>query len=385
MTNLTRMMINKPKVLLLTMGHCVTDLYPGLVSPILPLLQRNLALSLPETAFISSVLSMFSSVFQLLFGYLSDRFRKTILVALGPVIAAVFLSGLGFANSYLLLLLFVTLGGIGIAAFHPQGAALAGIESQDQPFTGMSMFVTGGSVGVSIGSLIAAPIVEYGSLRSLSYLMAIGIVTGFLHWKVISRDALRRHYQESQQEQGRGSFFVFWILVILALVRAYMFGSLHTFIPLYLAETGHSLSYGGVTLFFLHTASAVGGFTGGFWAERLGAPKVIFISFLLPVPLMILYLVTESYLGIAFLALAGYILFTSTPLVIALCQKAFPNNISVASSMVMGVTWGVSGLLVTPTGILGEYIGLFETLIFLSFIPIAGLLLTIPISKKLDF
>jgi hypothetical protein len=51
----------------------------------------------------------------------------------------------------------------------------------------------------------------------------------------------------------------------------------------------------------------------------------------------------------------------------------------------MGVTWGVAGLLVTPTGVLAEHIGLFETLMFLSFIPIAGLLLTIPISKKLDF
>jgi FSR family fosmidomycin resistance protein-like MFS transporter len=385
MGNLSRMMLKQPKMLLLTMGHLVTDLYPGFVSPILPLLQKNLALSLPETAFISSVLSMFSSVFQLLFGYLSDRFRKTIFVAVGPVVAAVFLSGLGFANSYLLLLLFVSLGGIGIAAFHPQGAALAGIESKDQPFTGMSMFVTGGSIGVSIGALIAAPIVEYGSIRSLSYFMIIGIITGVLHWKIISRDALTRHYQESSQVLGQGSLLVFWILIILALVRAYLFVALHTFIPLYLAEAGHTLSYGGVSLFFLHTAAGIGGFTGGFWAERLGVPKVIFISFLLPVPLLILYLLIGSFLGIAFLALAGYILFTSTPLVIALSQKAFPNNISLASSMVMGVTWGVSGLLVTPTAVLAEQIGLFETLMFLSFVPIAGLLLTIPISKKLDF
>jgi FSR family fosmidomycin resistance protein-like MFS transporter len=385
MNNVISKMLNKPKVLLLTMGHLVTDLYPGFVSPILPLLQKNLALSLPETAFISSLLSMFSSVFQLLFGYFSDRFRKTIFVAVGPVITALFLSSLGFANNYLLLLLFVSIGGIGIAAFHPQGAALAGIESKDQPFTGMSMFVTGGSVGVSIGALIAAPIVEYGSIRSLSYLMVFGVIMGFLLWKVISRDTLAKHYQESKQVQGEGSTFVFWILVILALVRAYMFVALHTFIPLYLAEAGHALSYGGVSLFFLHTAAGIGGFTGGFWAERLGAPKVIFISFLLPVPLLILYMITESSMGIAFLTLAGYILFTSTPLVIALCQRTYPNNISIASSIVMGVTWGVAGLLVTPTGVLAEHIGLFETLMFLSFIPIAGLLLTIPISKKLDF
>ena len=377
-------LVSRPKVLLLTMGHFVTDLYPGVVSPILPLLQRNLALSLPETAFISSVLSMVASMFQLLFGYLSDRYKKTIIVALGPAISGIFLSCLGFADTYLILLLFVSLGAMGIAAFHPQGAALAGIESKDQPFSGMSMFVTGGSVGVSIGALIAGPIVEYGSVKSLAYLMVFGILTGFLLWKVIAKDTLTKHYRETTQAIGQGSYPVFLILVILALVRAYMFISLHTFIPLYLAETGHALSFGGVSLFFLHTAAGIGGFTGGLWAEKLGAPKVIFISFLFPVPLLALYMMTESFISIAFLTLAGYIFFTSTPLVISLCQRAFPNSISIVSSLVMGVTWGLAGLLVTPTGILAEQIGLYQTLLFISFIPLLGLLLTIPIYNKLS-
>jgi hypothetical protein len=53
--------------------------------------------------------------------------------------------------------------------------------------------------------------------------------------------------------------------------------------------------------------------------------------------------------------------------------------------MVMGGTWGLAGLLVTPTGIVAEDIGLFQTLIILSFVPITGLLLTVPIFKKLSF
>ena len=375
---------NRPKVLLLTAGHLVTDIYPGLLSPLLPALQITLGLSLPETAFIASSLVIISSLSQLVFGYLSDLTRKTVLVASGPVIGAVFLSSLGFADSYWMLILFVSLGGLGVAAFHPQGAALIGIKSGDRPFTGMSLFVTGGALGVSVGALIAGPIVELGSIRTLSYLMIPGICIGFLLWNYISRDILMRHHQKAASRNGRAHWVVLVIMIILAMARAYIFVSLSTFIPLYLAEKGHTLSFGGLTLFFLHAAAGIGGFSGSFWAEKLGAPKVVLISFLVPVPLFMLYVFAESSVGIVFLALAAYVLFTSTPLVISLGQRAYPKNISMASSMVMGFAWGSAGVLVTPTGVLADHIGLLHTLISISSMPFVGFLLTLLIFRKMD-
>jgi len=375
---------NRPKVLLLTAGHLVTDIYPGLLSPLLPALQITLGLSLPETAFIASSLVIISSLSQLVFGYLSDLTRKTVLVASGPVIGAVFLSSLGFADSYWMLILFVSLGGLGVAAFHPQGAALIGIKSGDRPFTGMSLFVTGGALGVSVGALIAGPIVELGSIRTLSYLMIPGICIGFLLWNYISPDILMRHHQKAASGNGRAYWAVLVIMIMLAMARAYIFVSLSTFIPLYLAEKGHTLSFGGLTLFFLHTAAGIGGLSGSFWAERLGAPKVVLISFLVPVPLFMVYVFAESSVGIVFLALAAYVLFTSTPLVISLGQRAYPKNISMASSMVMGFAWGSAGVLVTPTGVLADHIGLLHTLISISSMPFVGFLLTFLIFRKMD-
>jgi len=375
---------NRPKVLLLTAGHFVTDIYPGLVAPLLPALQINLGLSLPKTAFIASSLVIISSLSQPVFGYLSDLTRTTVLVASGPVIGAIFLSSLGFADSYWMLIAFVSLGGLGVAAFHPQGAALIGIKSGDRPFTGMSLFVTGGALGVSLGALIAAPIVQLGSVRTLSYLMIPGICIGFLLWKFISRDILTRHHREAASTNGKAHWVVFVIMIMLAMARAYIFVSFSTFIPLYLAEKGHVLAFGGLTLFFLHTAAGIGGFSGGFWAEKFGVPKVVLISFLAPVPLFMLYVFAESSVGIVFLALAAYILFTSTPLVISLGQRAYPQNISMASSMVMGFAWGSAGVLLTPTGVLADHIGLFHTLISISSMPFVGFLLTLLIFRKMD-
>jgi FSR family fosmidomycin resistance protein-like MFS transporter len=261
---------------------------------------------------------------------------------------------------------------------------LIGIESGDRPFTAMSLFVTGGALGVSLGALIAGPIVELGSMRTLSYLMTLGICIGFLLWKYISRDILTRHHQKGASGDGKAHWVALVIMIVLAMARAYIFVSLSTFIPLYLAENGHTLSFGGLTLFFLHTAAGIGGFSGGFWAEKLGAPKVVLISFLVPVPLFMLYVFAESSVGIVFLALAAYMLFTSTPLVISLGQRAYPKNIAMASSMVMGFAWGSAGVLLTPTGVLANHIGLSHTLLFISSMPFVGFLLMLLIYRKMD-
>ena len=69
---------------------------------------------------------------------------------------------------------------------------------------------------------------------------------------------------------------------------------------------------------------------------------------------------------------------------ISLGQRAYPKNISMASSMVMGLAWGSAGVLVTPMGVLADHIGLFYTLISISSIPFVGFLMTLLIFKKMD-
>jgi FSR family fosmidomycin resistance protein-like MFS transporter len=83
---------NLKVLLLLSSGHLVTDLYQGALPVILPFLKAKLMLSYTATGVILLVGTLTSSVIQPLFGYISDRKEKPLLLPLGCLCA-----GLGFS------------------------------------------------------------------------------------------------------------------------------------------------------------------------------------------------------------------------------------------------------------------------------------------------
>ncbi|MCU0583245.1 MAG: MFS transporter, partial [Syntrophales bacterium] len=78
---------NLKVLLLLSSGHLVTDLYQGALPVILPFLKAKLMLSYTATGTILLVGTLTSSIIQPLFGYLSDRKEKPLLLPVGCLCA----------------------------------------------------------------------------------------------------------------------------------------------------------------------------------------------------------------------------------------------------------------------------------------------------------
>src|SRR5712692_6605149 len=150
-----------PRLALLAAAHFSIDAYSSFFSPLLPLLVTRLHLSLTRVGALVALASVASSFSQPLFGFLSDRVHRPWFVAVGPPVAALFLSAIGLAPSFGGLVALLVLGGIGVAAFHPQAAVLASGLSTSRSLA-MSVFVTGGTLGFSLGPLYAVSVV--GSL-----------------------------------------------------------------------------------------------------------------------------------------------------------------------------------------------------------------------------
>ena len=153
-----------PRLVLLSLGHFTVDAYASFFSPLLPLLVAKLHLSLTLVGSLVALAAVASSFSQLLFGWLADRVQRPWFVAFGPLVAAVFLSAVGLASSYGALVLVLMLGGIGVAAFHPQAAVLAS-ELSPRRGLAMSIFVTGGTLGFSLGPLFAVSVVGASGLE----------------------------------------------------------------------------------------------------------------------------------------------------------------------------------------------------------------------------
>src|SRR5947209_4317220 len=75
---------------LLAGGHAVTDTYGhSFLAPMFPLLAAQLHLSLGQIGGLTAMMGLSSSLGQPLWGYVSDRWPRLNLVALGPAVAAV--------------------------------------------------------------------------------------------------------------------------------------------------------------------------------------------------------------------------------------------------------------------------------------------------------
>ena len=368
-------------VLLLAFAHFTVDFYTGFVAPLVPVLKQQLGFSITQAAFLLSVFSVTSSMGQTIFGFLFDRVRNVAPVVLGPLCAGLFLSGLGVAGSYSAAIALLVAGGLGVAAFHPQGAALAGLKSGRRHSVGVSIFVTGGTVGVGTGALTAAFIVDLAGPRAIAYSVVVAVPAVLLLWRQLGRQEavpVRRPVTPLESLP----YGILLGLAALATVRALMILGYHAFLPLYLTQLGTSLPTIGLTLFTLNLCGGIGGFTGGYWAERLGDRWVLYASFLVPVPLFATYLWVESGLvGGTCLALAGYAVGTGIPIVISLSQRRFPRQVATVSSVVMGVSWGIAGLLLTPLGAVAERVGIYAVLWGVALAGVLGLCLAVIIFR----
>jgi len=109
--------------------HFLVDATAGMLNPLWPRLDSHYRLAGWEGAALFFLWQMATSVSQFWFGLYGDRFNSRWMLWAGPLIAVVCLSGVGLTHSPLLLAVFLIVGGLGIAAYHPEAAALAGIAT----------------------------------------------------------------------------------------------------------------------------------------------------------------------------------------------------------------------------------------------------------------
>src|SRR5689334_1650321 len=154
-----------PTVLLMASVHFLVDGYGNIYAPLLPLLIPKLHLSLAAAGTLTMLYQLAASVAQVGFGHLADRWRPRLLVMVGPVVAVTVLSLIGLANSMPLLALVLVVGGLGGAAFHPPAATLAHRLGGTQPGFSMSVYISGGTLGFSLGPLMFAPFADRVGLQ----------------------------------------------------------------------------------------------------------------------------------------------------------------------------------------------------------------------------
>ncbi len=134
--------------------------------------------------------------------------------------------------------------------------------------------------------------------------------------------------------------------------------ALTLYLPTYLAGQGKTLWVAGAALSLLQFSGAIGTFGAGYVADHFGHRRsLLVISVLTPVAGVALT-TTSGVLTIPLLIVAGFLLFASSPIQLALVQEAGTSRPAFFNSLLMTVNIITSALAALFIGTLGDQVGL---------------------------
>lgn len=368
-------------IVLLSIGHLVLDSYSSFLVPILPLLSLKLGLTPAQAGWLIPVMMISSSLMQPVYGIISDRYFKRALAVFGPLVAAIFISSIGLANSVPMLLAIVVVGGIGIGAFHPQAAALShravSTWMPERQGTVMSVFSSSGTVGYALGPLIISSAVSWWGLEHSYYTMVFGIVASALLWLYcpVQEAPHREHSAPPLSQLLKAAWVPLTILYFAVVLRSATSVSIQSYLPFLLKDRGLTLQQGSLIITGFIFFGGIGGFFGGALADRFGARRVSMIAVCLACPVLVLGLLTPGPLGYGLIMLGGTALNLPLPIAVVMAQRLVPGGASTVSALVMGFAWGLGAMMTPVTGKLTEMVGLPKALLIISILPIISAIL----------
>ena len=358
--------------------HMMVDGYGNIFAPLLPLLIPRLDLTLAAAGTLTMLFQLSASVAQIGFGHLADRWRPRLLVMMGPVIAVSVLSFVGAATSPLMLAIILIVGGLGGASFHPPAAALAHRLGGARPGFTMSVYITGGTLGFSLGPLLFAPFAQRFGLAwtPLLALPGLAVVAFFLrHVPPMSAHTSGGTGFRALKPYARPLALLYFIVVLRTLAAI----SFATFLPVMLTRRGMSLTASGFAVALYLFASGVGGFAGGPAADRFGSKRVIALSLVLAAPFLFVAPTLTGWPFLVVIAIGGFFLQSTLPVNVTFGQTIAPVSAATVSSLMMGFAWGMGGLSVPIVGLVADRIGIEPTLRGLALVPIAAAACALPL------
>ena len=104
--------------------------------------------------------------------------------------ASIFMTFIGIAPSYHVLIVILLIGGLGVSAFHPHAASTAGDVAgtgKNRDFS-LAVFMAIGTIGYALGPLFAAYLMSSPFIgpKRMPYASILGIVTTILLYKYVS-------------------------------------------------------------------------------------------------------------------------------------------------------------------------------------------------------
>ncbi|UCE35230.1 MAG: MFS transporter [Deltaproteobacteria bacterium] len=357
----------------LTLVHFIGDFYSSFINPLLPVFVQKFALTLTEVGILAGLSRFLAFIVQPTVGYLADYYRTRFFILGGPLLAIVFIALVGVAPSYLVLLVFISLGSIGSSMFHPSTAGMISAYAGRHFGLSMSVFNTGGTFAFGLGPLFITYLVGTYGLEISPLTMIFGLAVMVVLFKIVpcpQGEGLGHLGFIGSLKEALGSVWKPIVLIWLVMVlRAFAGHSFRTFIPVLYAQEGYSLIAIGAVVSLFTVAGTVSGLLAGHLSDRVGYKPIFYLAHGLATPSLFLLLYLKGSWVFCGAFLAGFFAMATLPLGVAMAQELAPKGRSMVSSLMMGLAFGLGGIMMPLTGKLAEIFSIRGVLFSLAIIP----------------
>jgi FSR family fosmidomycin resistance protein-like MFS transporter len=373
-------LLANPALLTLMLGHCILDMYVGLLPILYPVLTHRFHLDLGTVGLISLAYSGMASISQPFFGLLADRYG-TRLIGLALIWTAGMFSIVGLAPTFPIMVALAAVAGLGSGMYHPMGAISARAVIDDRRRnSAMAVYVTAGTIGVAVGPLLGAIIFSAFGAPGTVVMIFPGIGTALWLLREVKGVPGR------QSARGRSTPVPavpvpIWALVGVILVmmsRNWTVIGFEAFIPSWYKSLGYGAGFYGPLATTVVLASALGTVGSGRLADRYGRRGIILGTLLLTIPFILLF---SQFTGpSAFITggMVGLLAASTGPLTLVMAQELMAGRAGLASGLIMGLAFVTGAIGVPITGVVADAFGM-QTAFRLQVVIVIATLFVIPL------
>ncbi len=367
-------------------SHLLNDLMQSLIPAVYPILKETYALNFAQIGMITLTFQIAGALLQPVIGMVTDRHPAPYSPVVGMMFTLSGLVSLAFAHSYGVILISVSLIGVGSSIFHPEATRMARYAAGGRQGLAQGIFQVGGQSGGSLGPVFAALIIVPWGQPSLAWFAVLALVAMLLLlWIGSKQHQIRAEFTALRASgkigAGAAQFSPRTITVGIVVLTLLMFTkntyqeSFRSFYTFYLIDRfGLSIASAQMMLFIFLLAAAVGVLIGGIVGDRIGRYRIIWISVLGPLPLTLMLPYADLFWTGTLTVMINLIMASAFASILIYAMDLLPNRIGLIGGLFYGLNFGFGGIAAALLGMIADGHGIERVYQICAFLPLAGLL-----------
>lgn len=335
-------------------SHFLNDMIQSIIPSIYPILKDKFGFSFAQIGITTLIFQMTSSILQPFTGLYADKHPRPYALSIGMCFTLVGLLVLAFAENYLLILLSVSVVGLGSSIFHPTASRVAQLASGGKKSLAQSIFQVGGNGGSALGPLLAAAIILPFGQHSISFFALAALLAAIIMVRLGSWYKARMAYatKHPQKTVGininiskRAKYGALAILIMLVFSKYFYTSCITSYFTFFLIDKfGISVGASQLCLFVFLAAFAIGTVAGGLLGDKFGRKYVIWFSILGSAPFALIMPYANFAWTIVCTFLSGLIIASAFSSIVVYATDLMPDKVGLIAGIFFGLMFGLGGL-----------------------------------------